>query len=416
MNYQIQLDFFEKLIQNYHLSFYYITEDMETAPEFDYGLRRLFNPDFDYLQVAHEFPKFYKPNIIYKVIDSFLCNYLIFQLPDMKVTTHMVIGPYALVPFTPDMFEKDLHDCMMPVDILPQLSKFYHDIPIIPEESRIMTIIYTLGEYMWGSMDNFSVQNMQEFISDAFDPVAQRPASKESEDPYLSMQVLEERYAEESKLMQAVSQGQIHKAELHFNNLGACQMEQRIPDNLRNKKNYAIVLNTLLRKAAEAGAVHPLHIDSLSSKYARKIELTTSINALATLQREMVHKYCLLVKNHSMKGYSLLVRKVLTQIDSDLTSDLSLRNQAEKLNINSSYLSTLFKKETGATLTEYVNRKRVEHAIFLLNTTNLQIQTIAQSCGIPDVNYFTKIFKKHIGITPKDYRDNIMNYKRDVRK
>lgn len=117
-----------------------------------------------------------------------------------------------------------------------------------------------------------------------------------------------------------------------------------------------------------------------------------------------------------MKGYSLLVRKVLTQIDSDLTSDLSLRNQAEKLNINSSYLSTLFKKETGATLTEYVNRKRVEHAIFLLNTTNLQIQTIAQSCGIPDVNYFTKIFKKHIGITPKDYRDNIMNYKRDVRK
>lgn len=69
MNYQIQLEFFEKLIQNYHLSFYYITEDMETAPEFDYGLRRLINPDFDYLQVAHEFPKFYKPNIIYKVID-----------------------------------------------------------------------------------------------------------------------------------------------------------------------------------------------------------------------------------------------------------------------------------------------------------------------------------------------------------
>ena len=117
-----------------------------------------------------------------------------------------------------------------------------------------------------------------------------------------------------------------------------------------------------------------------------------------------------------MKGYSLLIRKVLTQIDSDLTADLSLRTQAEQLNINSSYLSTLFKKETGTTLTEYVNRKRIEHAIFLLNTTNMKIQAIAQACGIPDVNYFTKIFKKQIGITPKDYRDNIMSYKRDVRK
>ena len=115
----------------------------------------------------------------------------------------------------------------------------------------------------------------------------------------------------------------------------------------------------------------------------------------------------LLVKNHSMKGYSLLIRKALTHIDSDLTADLSLKSLAELLGVNSSYLSTLFKKETGSTLTEYVNRKRVEHAIFLLNSTNLQIQEIAAACGIPDVNYFTKIFKKQVGNTPKEYREKI---------
>lgn len=314
------------------------------------------------------------------------------------------------------MFRQNFLETMSSPDILPQLNKFYHDIPIIPEDNNFMTIVYTMGEAMCGSMDSFSVQEVYEFISDSFDPVAQRPSSKESENPYLSMRILEDRYAEENKMMQAVAQGQLYKAEMHFNNLSSCQIEQRVPDTLRNRKNYAIIFNTLMRKAAEAGAVHPLHIDSLSSRYAKKIELATSTNALISLQREMIHKYCLLVKNHSMKGYSLLIRKVLTQIDSDLTADLSLRTQAEHLNINSSYLSTLFKKETGTTLTEYVNRKRIEHAIFLLNTTNLQIQTIAQACGIPDVNYFTKIFKKQIGITPKDYRDNIMSYKRDVRK
>ena len=124
----------------------------------------------------------------------------------------------------------------------------------------------------------------------------------------------------------------------------------------------------------------------------------------------MVRKYCLLVKNHSLKGYSMLVRKVITNIIYDLTADLSLKVQAKELNVNPSYLSTLFKKETGQTLTEFVNRKRIEHAILLLNSTDMQIQVVAQYCGIPDVNYFTKTFKKIVGKTPKEYREMISNH------
>ena len=207
--------------------------------------------------------------------------------------------------------------------------------------------------------------------------------------------------------MQAVSMGQIPKAELLFTTLSNHQFESRSTNALRNIKNYLIVLNTLLRVAARNGDVPPFHIDNLSSAFAYKIEATTSTNAGMALMKEMVRKYCLLVKNHSMKGYSLLIRKVLTQIDYDLTADLGLKNLASLLNVNPSYLSTLFKKETGSTLTEYVNQKRIEHAVFLLNSSNLQIQMIAQYSGIADVNYFTKTFKKIIGITPKKYRDKI---------
>lgn len=412
MNYQTELNFFEKLMQNYHISYHYLKDNMDSVPEIDFGVRRLFFPDIDYGEITREFLRIYAPATIYKVQDYFACSYILFQMPDTDEITYMIIGPYMSSAFTAEMLLKKFPNS--PAAILPQLEKYYADLPIIPEESRIMTILYTLGEYMWGGMDNFSVQNVQNFVFDRFEPVAQRPKDLESEEPYLSMKMLEDRYAEEDKLIHAVSQGQTHKAEMHINALTARQTEQRTADSLRDSKNYSVILNTLLRKAAEAGAVHPLHIDNLSSRYARKIELCTSAGALESLRREMVHKYCLLVKNHSMKGYSLLVRKVLAQIDSDLTADLSLRTQAEYLNINPSYLSTLFRKETGYTLTEYVNKKRIEQAIFLLNTTNQQIQMIAQSCGIPDVNYFTKIFKKHVGMTPKDYRDNIVSYKRDA--
>ena len=225
------------------------------------------------------------------------------------------------------------------------------------------------------------------------------------DEPFLSIQVLENRYAIENKLMQAVSQGQPNKADSILSSLSLSALEERTPDLLRNLKNYSIILNTLLRKAAEAGSGHPLHIDKLSAEFARKIELLNSKESVFKLQRDMIHKYCLLVKNHSMKSYSLLVQKVITQIDLDLTADLSLKTQAKLQNVNASYLSSLFKKETGMTLTEYVNKKRIDQAIFLLNSTSMQIQTIAQYCGIPDVNYFTKTFKSAFGMTPKDYRN-----------
>lgn len=122
------------------------------------------------------------------------------------------------------------------------------------------------------------------------------------------------------------------------------------------------------------------------------------------MQNQMIHKYCLLVHNHSLKGYSLLVQKVMIQIDLDISADLSLKALAKLLNVNASYLSTLFKKETGSTLTNYVNQKRIDHAILLLNSTSMQIQLIAHHCGFSDLNYFTRTFKKNIGKTPQEYK------------
>ena len=73
------------------------------------------------------------------------------------------------------------------------------------------------------------------------------------------------------------------------------------------------------------------------------------------------------------------------------------------MNINASYLSNTFRKEIGTTLTDYVRTKRIEYAKKLLETTSLQIQSIAQKCGILDLNYFSKVFKKYTGLTPSEY-------------
>ena len=121
----------------------------------------------------------------------------------------------------------------------------------------------------------------------------------------------------------------------------------------------------------------------------------------------MLTKYCLLVKKHSLKQHSTLIGRVITLISYDLSADLSLKAVAASLKVNASYLSSAFKKECGETLTDYVNKKRMESAAVILAHTNKQVQTIAEECGILDLNYFIKLFKKQYGITPTKYRSSI---------
>ncbi|OUN90306.1 helix-turn-helix domain-containing protein [Blautia sp. An46] len=407
MTYQAELEFFKKLLKNFHLAYVIITPDMKTLPEPSAGIYRLYTCCDDYMKDFWERADKYKDNVIYRINSICMYRYLFFRLPDTDEPQFMLIGPYVLTGISQKMVLETAEYISLPEEHYHRLQQFLIGLPRIYDESVLLSMLNVFGETIWGSIDNFRLQDEDSRITVDFSAEGYVQYDEEYEEPQQLMKILEERYDEENSLIQAVAKGQTHKAEAFVNGFNMQGIEHRIPDRLRNVKNYMIILNTLLRKAAESADVHPIHIDKLSSEFAHRIEQLTSESGMNTLSREMVRKYCLLVTNHSMKDYSLLVRKVLTQIDLDLTADLSLKVQAKALGVNASYLSTLFKKETGKTLTEYVNGKRIEYAIFLLNSTQLQIQAIAQYCGISDVNYFTRLFKTAVGKTPKEYRDSI---------
>lgn len=221
------------------------------------------------------------------------------------------------------------------------------------------------------------------------------------------MKIIERRYRYENDLMAAVTQGNTRKGGMMLGQLSNLTLEQRTPDALRNTKNYCIIMNTLLRKAAEQGGVHPIYLHQTSSDLAQQIERLSTPTAANSLMQSMYYSYCRLVNRHATENYSLPVQRAITYIDTDLTADLSLRALAEAQNLSGGYLSTLFKKETGLTVTEYVNTRRVRQALRLLNSSHLQIQTIARLCGIPDVNYFSKVFKKIVGMSPMEYRKTL---------
>ncbi len=347
-----------------------------------------------------------KQDTVYRICDPFLCKHLLLPLPELGWDAALLIGPYLSAPLTPQqILEQAEANGVLPSD-QKKLDSLYGSVPILPETSHVFVLLEAFCQRLWGA-NGFSLEDLNQEQAGIQALMPEKKASSDEKDMLWDMRNMELRYAFENELMDAVARGQSHKADLLLSNFTTISFEQRLADPIRNVKNYCIIMNTLLRKAAEKGGVHPVYLDSASSAFAGRIEQLDSMEGVLPLMTEMFRSYCRLVRRHSTKDYSPPVQKAIACIDSDLTANLSLSTLSRALSISSSYLSTIFKKETGQTLTDYINHRRVSHARHLLETTGLQVQTVAQHCGIADVHYFSKVFKRITGYTPKEYRESL---------
>ena len=98
------------------------------------------------------------------------------------------------------------------------------------------------------------------------------------------------------------------------------------------------------------------------------------------------------------------IKKIINEINRKYTERISLGELAEKCGLNIGHLSTLIKKETGMSFTEYITEKRMEDAKKLLLKEELSIEEVAEKVGYHDYFYFTKAFKKYAGVSPSIYR------------
>ena len=102
-----------------------------------------------------------------------------------------------------------------------------------------------------------------------------------------------------------------------------------------------------------------------------------------------------------------IVTKAVTFIQSNLEQDLSIKQISQSINVSKSVLYKKFRDRFGCTVGEYINKKRVEQARKLLNTTSFSMEEISQQCGFSSASYFTKIFKRYTGITPLKFKKNL---------
>ena len=409
MFYDSELHFLQSVLKKCRVQTQVINANENPEATLDLGLRVLLGIDNHFERPLVEVLGQISPNTIHILTDGYLCKYIYLELPGDDKENVLVIGPYQTKTKNHEEILELAEKNVVPPTLMRDFEKYYNGLPLVSDEGQLISLVDTFGEFIWSGSSNYKFAEFE--LETQIDNVTATAAGiinkslSEHDSLTWNSKLIEARYAFENEFLFAITQGNYPKAKHLMSQLNSIQIDQRNSDPIRDLKNYCLVINTLFRKSVERGGVHPIHIDSVSGEFAKKIELRSTFDDIYKLIVEMVKVYCQLVNKYSVKDYSPTVQKVVVMIESNLSSDLTLSELASTLNINASYLSTVFKKETGKTITAYVNEKRIELAQELLKTTNLQIQTIAQYCGIVDVHYFTRLFKKITGISPKQFRE-----------
>ena len=160
---------------------------------------------------------------------------------------------------------------------------------------------------------------------------------------------------------------------------------------------YAELVRILLHAAKEHGVV----IDAAS------IPQLSSFHRIGDIHAWCRERYLLLQKEmYSAHGerYSAYTCKAIEYMRKHFGEPISLSNVAEMLSLNASYLSRRFKAETGEKLMTYLHTIRMEEACKLLRESDLPIKEIAGKVGIQNYNHFFTLFRRKMGLTPNDFR------------
>ncbi|REE80973.1 AraC family two component transcriptional regulator [Paenibacillus taihuensis] len=140
--------------------------------------------------------------------------------------------------------------------------------------------------------------------------------------------------------------------------------------------------------------------------YLDQIFNINSLTELKSLVSAIIERLIPAQEEAKEESASKLITSIKRLIDKDYSQDLSLESIAEHVHLTPSYLSFLFKKETGKSLVRYITQVRMEKAVELLTNTNMKIIDISETLGFSNSSYFIQIFRNFHGVSPAKYRES----------
>ncbi len=219
---------------------------------------------------------------------------------------------------------------------------------------------------------------------------------------------------EELSGMRCVSLGDIEGTKKYIKSAKEARYPSLSDDPVQSEKYLFVAsITTCCRMCIEKGMPSDESY-GLSDLYIRKADKLTDAAAVEALKGTMLLDYAMRMKDYrkEYREYSPKIIAAMNYISNHLHDRITVRMVADELEMNASWLSTCFAKETGLPLSEYIRNRKLEAAKYLLAFNDYSCTDIAEYLGFSGESHFSSLFTAYEGCSPREYKKK--NYRKQI--
>ena len=210
-------------------------------------------------------------------------------------------------------------------------------------------------------------------------------------------------YRDEKRFLQMVGKGDEKQAQILLHELLGHILFESGGDMNRIQNRVHELLILCSRTAVEAGC-DPLCVDQLLLQYRTHALQIHNVDELSLWISKAVQTLMTTAFSNQTARHSDLIYRTIQYLKAHYMHKLNLDDVAHHVHISPTYLSRIFKRETGTTMVDFVNRIRIEKSRELLMDPSVRLIEVALQSGFESQSYFNRLFRQETGMTPLEYR------------
>ncbi len=314
----------------------------------------------------------------------------------------IIMGPVFLSSTSAKSIEDELRKLDFSISARKQLMRVLEKVPVV--------LPSMLTQY--SSMLHYMITEDRVLPRDfLFQKTDVKPETDDYDEPDESMDTVDSdrEIKGERLLLQAVREGnlnfmQVKEDEADFGG----RLLSHTGDSIRDAKNTVLISCALCTRAALEGGLSPKTVKALEKRYISQIEQCDTLSRLTALYHDLLKECVQRVHDlHQSPDVSASVQECCDYIRANVLKPLSVESIAKEMGYTDYYFTKKFYKEKGIRLTDYIKEARIEYAKIALITTKKSIQDISDSLHFGTRNYFSKVFRDIVDVTPAAYRERM---------
>ncbi|KGX90268.1 helix-turn-helix domain-containing protein [Pontibacillus marinus] len=334
------------------------------------------------------------------ISDSFLRHFILIKIKNHHTMKdgYFWIGPFVYHEVQSSDIEQAFRRIKENVHISKKILSYYNQIPCVDAQQTIYFshILHALLESNWNT------PIFDQTFDQSFDQTHQHlvfpTQTKEHQEQFYKYT-----YRLERRFLERLKEGDSDAAELVKSVRDIPEPTFGHQDTIRSYKNRMISTITLIARTAIDAGVDEEEALSTSYYYVHETEQKLHLEDLFQLELIIVHDYLSKIQNHN-KEHTYLMKACLQKVIDYIHEPVSIESLAFELNVRPNQLSSMFKKEVGIPLQQYIHQQKMKEIKKKLLNSDDSILDVANHYGYQSASHFSRLFKKYEGTTPSKYR------------